>query len=75
MPAPTLFKIRFFGNPAEEIVGLPEAQQLLDFESRIVLVEGTRVQSSAELASLSASAENKDKKYLEVVVLPTVMGG
>jgi hypothetical protein len=75
MPAPTLFKIRYFGNPAEELVDLAEAQRLLDFEGRVILVEGMRVQSYAELANLSARAENKDKEYLEVVVLPTVMGG
>jgi hypothetical protein len=57
------------------VVNLEESQSLLDFEGRIILVEGQRAHSYDELAALVASDEYKNKKYLEVVVLPTIVGG
>jgi hypothetical protein len=57
------------------VVNLEEIQRLLDFEGRIILVEGQRALSYDELVALVASDEHKNKKYLEVVVLPTIVGG
>jgi hypothetical protein len=57
------------------VVNLEEIQRLLDFEGRIILVEGQRVRSYDELVALVASDEYKNKKYLEVVVLPIIVGG
>jgi hypothetical protein len=67
--------IKTFGLAGEDICELEQARYFLNFDDRIILVEGQRVKSWEELVQVAGQDKNRDKEYLEVVSLPTIMGG
>jgi hypothetical protein len=68
-------KIKIFGQASEDICNLEEAKYLVNFESRIVLVEGQRVASYEELVQLAAQDKYRNREYIEAVLLPVIAGG
>jgi hypothetical protein len=66
-----------FGYPFEEIRNFEEAQYFLFNygDNAIVIVEGKVINSYEELVQLAAQASYKDKEFLEVELLPAVIGG
>jgi hypothetical protein len=67
--------IKTFGSAGEDVCELEQARYLLDFDGRIVQVDGQAVHSYDELVQLAAQDKYKDKEFIEVVLLPTVVGG
>jgi len=65
------------GYPFEEIRNFEEAQYFLFNygDNAIVIVEGKVINSYEELVQLAAQASYKDKEFLEVELLPAVIGG
>ena len=63
------------GNEAD-ICDLEQAKNRFDYGSEaIVLVEGQVVNSHEELVKLASQEKYKDKEFLEVVLLPFIVGG
>ncbi len=64
-------------HPFEEIRDFEQAKYFLfDYgDSAIVQVEGQVINSYEELVQLAAQDGNKDKDFLEVLLLPAVLGG
>ena len=67
--------IKRFGTLGEEICDLEEARPILNFDGRLILADGQRVNSFDELLRLVAQDKYKDAETLQVVVLPAIMGG
>jgi hypothetical protein len=67
--------IKTFGRLGEEVCDLEQAEGLLDFEGRIVTVDGKTVPSYNDLVRLANQDKYRDKGFIEVVLLPTLMGG
>ena len=64
-----------FDNKAD-IYDLEQAKDRIDYESEsIILLEGQAVNSHEELVQLATKEQYKDKEFLEVVVLPYIVGG
>ena len=68
-------KIKTFGQAGEEICEVEQAGYLLDFEGRMVMVDGQRVQSYQELAGLASQEKYLSQEFLEVIQLPAIVGG
>jgi hypothetical protein len=71
-------KIKFrFGYPGEDICELEQAKYRFDFGGGrvLVVVEGQLMNSYDELVQLAAQDDYKDKEFLEVLLLPAVVGG
>ena len=66
-----------FGSGNEpDICDLEQAKNRFDYGSEtIVLVEGQVVNSQEELIELASQDQYKDKEFLEVVLLPFIIGG
>jgi hypothetical protein len=47
----------------------------LNFEQGMILADGQKVQSYPELVELAAQARYENKKYIDIMVLPAIMGG
>jgi hypothetical protein len=67
--------IKVFGQPIEDVCELEQASYMLNFETGIVLVEKQRVRSYDELVQQATQDKYKDREYIEVVLLPTIVGG
>jgi hypothetical protein len=66
--------IKVFGRVGEDIYELEEARSLLNFDLGIIQVEGQRVFSCEELMRL-ARDKYADRQSIEIMLLPTIMGG
>jgi hypothetical protein len=75
MPRVPRLKIKSFGAAAEEICDLHQAGYFLDFEGRMVMVEGQRVGSYDELVRLASQDKYREQEFLEVILLPAIIGG
>ena len=66
-----------YSHPFEEIRDFEQARYFLFGygDSAIVQVEGQVINSYDELVQLAAQDCNKDKDFLEVLLLPAVLGG
>jgi hypothetical protein len=67
--------IKYFGNPGEDVCELDQAKYILDFDRRIIVVEGKKVKDYADLVRLAGQDKYRNMESIEVVVLPTLMGG
>jgi hypothetical protein len=67
--------IKYFGNPGEDLCDIEQARYILDFETRIVVLDGQKVKSYADLVQLASQSKYRGKQSIEVVVLPTLVGG
>ncbi|HSW56845.1 MAG TPA: hypothetical protein VLH15_00420 [Dehalococcoidales bacterium] len=54
---------------------MAQARSLLNFELRIILVDGQRVHSYDELVRLATSDKYRNREIIEVIILPAVAGG
>jgi len=70
--------------PKLKVNKLPSGEEIRDFEQGkylpfcdyvLVLVEGEIINSYEELVQLAAQDCYKDKEFLEVTLMPLVMGG
>ncbi len=70
-------KIRLpFGNPSEDICDLEQAKYRFTYGGEIiVVVEGQVVNSYEQLVQLAAQDAYKDREFLEVELLPAIVGG
>lgn len=78
MPRTPKLKIRpVFNSDAEaDVCDLEQAKNRLTYgHESIVLVEGQAVNSHEELVRLASQNQGKDKEFLEVVILPNIVGG
>ena len=64
-------------HPFEEIRDFEQSKYFLFGygDSAIVQVEGQVINSYEELVHLAAQEDNRDKDFLEVLLLPAVLGG
>jgi molybdopterin converting factor small subunit len=67
--------IKIFGSASEDVCELEQARYLLDFEGRIITVEGQTVRSYDELVQIATQDKYQNKEFIEVVLLPPVAGG
>jgi hypothetical protein len=67
--------IKIFGHPGEDVCELEQAGYLFNFDDRMIMVEGQRVYSYDDLVRLAAQDKYKNTEFLEIVVLPTIVGG
>ena len=74
-PAKRRLIIKYFGNPAEDYCDLEQARYILNFEIGMIVADGQKVQSYADLVALAGRDKYQDKKDIEIMVLPTIMGG
>jgi hypothetical protein len=68
-------KIKYFGFADEEICDLDQAEYLFGIRDMIVLVDGQRIGSYADLLQLVTGDRYKDTKHIDVVLLPAIAGG
>ena len=47
----------------------------MNFEQGMILADGQKVQSYPELVELAAQPEYENKNFIEIMVLPAIMGG
>jgi hypothetical protein len=64
-----------FGFAAEDICELEQARYLFDFDARIVVADGQKMNSYDELVRLAGDDNHRDKEYIEIVLLPAIAGG
>jgi len=62
------------GQADRDVFEFEQARNFFSSYDILVVVEGTIVKSYEELMELAASAENKDKEFLEVR-METIIGG
>jgi hypothetical protein len=67
--------IKIFSYPNEDVYEWEQAQHFLDFKRELVQVEGHRVNSYDELVQLASREEYRNRDYIEVMLLPTIVGG
>ncbi len=67
--------IKVFGQVGEDVCDLVQARALLDFESRTIVVDGRKIASYNALVRLVSQEKYKDRASIEVVLLPTILGG
>jgi hypothetical protein len=67
--------IKPFGNPSEYICDLEEAKNYLNFDGGVILIEGRMIHSYEEFVQVVAQDKYKNKESIEVVLLPTIIGG
>lgn len=65
-----------FGHAPEDICDLEHVKYRFDYGSQnLVMLEGYVVNSYEELVHLASRDCYKDRKFLEVVLLPVIEGG
>ena len=65
-----------FGYPSEDICELEQAKYRFTYgQEGLVVVEGQVVNSYEELVQLASRDDYKDKEFLEVELLPALIGG
>jgi hypothetical protein len=68
-------KIKINGNPGGPVCELEQAQNLLDFTSKMILVEGRNVRSYDELVQIVTQDKYRDREYFEVTLLLPIGDG
>jgi hypothetical protein len=69
------FKIKYFGFPDEDIRDLDQVGELFGIKGMLIMIDGQRIGSYADLLQLIAQDSYKDKQRIEMVLLPAVAGG
>ena len=65
-----------FGDPSEDICELEQAKYRFTYSQDVlVVVEGQVVNSYEELVQLANQDNYKDKEFLEVELIPGIVGG
>jgi hypothetical protein len=54
---------------------LEQSKFLFIFTDKTVMVDGQKIDSYDELVRLAGTDEYRNRKFIEVVLLPTVVGG
>ena len=73
---PKLKVKRFFGYPNEDICELEQAKYRLNYGGEVVvMVEGLVVTSHEELVQLATQDNYRNREFLEVVLIPELIGG
>ncbi len=67
--------IKVFGDPGEDMCELEEARYLIDFEDRIIVIDGQQIRSYDELATVVSQEKYRNQEFIEVVQVPAVTGG
>jgi hypothetical protein len=67
--------IKPMGRTSDDVWELEQARDRLNFKGMIVLLDGKRVRSYDELASLVTQDNYADKDIIDIVLLPLVTGG
>jgi hypothetical protein len=67
--------IEFFGHAGEDVSELEQSKFLFIFTDKTVMVDGQKIDSYDELVRLAGTDEYRNRKFIEVVLLPTVVGG
>jgi hypothetical protein len=67
--------IKVFGDPGEDVCELDEARYFLNFNNRLVVIEGKDIHSYAELVQVISQERFRDREFIEVVQVPPVEGG
>jgi hypothetical protein len=67
--------IKFFGDPGEDLCELEEAEYLLDFANRTVVVDGQEIRSFNELKKIVSLEQYRDQEFVEVIQIPAITGG
>jgi hypothetical protein len=70
-----VLKIKYFGSTAEDSCDLEQGRYIFNLDQGIILAEGRTVQTFKELAELAAQEKYKDKNFIEIVILPAIVGG
>ena len=68
-------KIEIFGHAGEDVCELEQSKFLFIFTDKTVMVDGQKIDSYNELVRLAGTDEYRNRKFIEVVLLPTVVGG
>jgi hypothetical protein len=68
-------KIKYFGSTAEDSCDLDQGRYIFNLDEGIILADGRTVQTYAELVELAAQDKYKDKNFIEIMILPAIMGG
>lgn len=68
-------KLKFFGDPGEDICELEEIKYLFDFPYGIIVVEGQVVNSYDQLVQIASQGKYKDQEFIEIVQVPNIEGG
>jgi hypothetical protein len=69
------FKVKFFGDPGEDICELEEVKYLFNFTDRIIVVDGQTVYFYDDLVVLVSQEKYKDQEFIEIVQVPMIEGG
>ena len=65
-----------FGDASEDICEVEQAKYRFSYSGEVlVVVEGQVVNSHEELVELASRDDYQDKEFLEVELLPALMGG
>ncbi len=67
--------VKVFGDPGEDICELEDAKYLLDFGSRIIVLDGQDVRSYDELVKIVLQEKYRNQELIEVVQLPAIERG
>ena len=67
--------IRVFGDPGEDMCELEEAKYLIDFSSRLIVIDGQQIRSYDELAQIASQEKYRNQEFIEVVQVPAITGG
>lgn len=69
-------KIKVFGYSGEDICELEQARYRFNYSTDVAyIVEGQSITSHEELVKLATQKNNKDKEFLEVLVISDLVGG
>jgi hypothetical protein len=72
---PRLIVKKEAGDPEGEIQEFEQAENFPFHEEIIIVVEGRQITSYEDLLKMAGQEKYKDKKYLEVMFLPMIIGG
>ena len=68
-------KIGIFGRAGEDVCELEQSEFIFVFTDKTVMIDGRKVGSYDELVRLAGTDEYRNRKFIEVVLLPVVAGG
>ncbi len=68
-------KIKVVGVAGDNICEVEQARYIFSLGGRIVMVEGEQVKSYDDLVRLVALDKYRNKEFIELVLVPVVMGG
>jgi hypothetical protein len=70
-----LLNIKMFGYAIEEVCELEQARYIFFYKDKMVLIEGQKVNTFAELVEFANQEKYRGRESLEVVLIPAVVGG